>query len=139
MQKQMTQLQALKAQKEQLEAKKAELLELKNDDKLTDKQQEQLNDIAIKLVDIDEEIEKFSSKNSEYEVPKGTENHIHISIVRGNRFSAKTGKETNPPYVQIFSRGEFEVFKQSFKNLGYTIVSVLHDPTGEANNLISEN
>lgn len=122
-----------------MEAKKAELLELKNDDKLTDKQQEQLNDIAIKLVDIDEEIEKFSSKNSEYEVPKGTENHIHISIVRGNRFSAKTGKETNPPYVQIFSRGEFEVFKQSFKNLGYTIVSVLHDPTGEANNLISEN
>lgn len=122
-----------------MEAKKAELLKLKNDDKLTDKQQEQLNDIAIKLVDIDEEIEKSSSKNSEYEVPKGTENHIHLSIVRGNRFSAKTGKEVNPPYVQIFSRSEFEVFKQSFKNLGYTIVSVLHDPTGEANNLISEN
>lgn len=124
-------------QKEQLEAKKMELLQLKSDDKLTDKQQEQLNDIAVKLVDLDEEIEKFSS-NSKYEVPKGTENHVHLSIVRGNRFSAKTGKEVNPPYVQIFSRGEFEVFKQSFKNLGYTVVSVLHDPTGEASSLISK-
>ena len=124
-------------QKEQLEAKKMELLRLKSDDKLTDKQQEQLNDIAVKLVDLDEEIEKLSS-NSKYEVPKGTENHVHLSIVRGNRFSAKTGKEVNPPYVQIFSRGEFEVFKQSFKNLGYTVVSVLHDPTGEASSLISK-
>lgn len=124
-------------QKEQLEAKKMELLQLKSDDKLTDKQQEQLNDIAVKLVDLDEEIEKFSS-NNKYEVPKGTENHVHLSIVRGNRFSAKTGKEVNPPYVQIFSRGEFEVFKQSFKNLGYTVVSVLHDPTGEASSLISK-
>lgn len=124
-------------QKEQLEAKKMELLQLKSDDKLTDKQQEQLNDIAVKLVDLDEEIEKLSS-NSKYEVPKGTENHVHLSIVRGNRFSAKTGKEVNPPYVQIFSRGEFEVFKQSFKNLGYTVVSVLHDPTGEASSLISK-
>lgn len=124
-------------QKEQLEAKKMELLKLKSDDKLTDKQQEQLNDIAVKLVDLDEEIEKLSS-NSKYEVPKGTENHVHLSIVRGNRFSAKTGKEVNPPYVQIFSRGEFEVFKQSFKNLGYTVVSVLHDPTGEASSLISK-
>ena len=124
-------------QKEQLEAKKMELLKLKNDDKLTDKQQEQLNDIAVRLVDLDEEIEKLSS-DSKYEVPKGTENHVHLSIVRGNRFSAKTGKEVNLPYVQIFSRGEFEVFKQSFKNLGYTIVSVLHDPTGEASSLISE-
>ena len=124
-------------QKEQLEAKKMELLKLKNDDKLTDKQQEQLNDIAVRLVDLDEEIEKLSS-DSKYEVPKGTENHVHLSIVRGNRFSARTGKEINPPYVQIFSRGEFEVFKQSFKNLGYTIVSVLHDPTGEASSLISK-
>lgn len=124
-------------QKEQLEAKKMELLQLKSDDKLTDKQQEQLNDIAVKLVDLDEEIEKLSN-NSKYEVPKGTENHVHLSIVRGNRFSAKTGKEVNPPYVQIFSRGEFEVFKQSFKNLGYTVVSVLHDPTGEASSLISK-
>nr|DAU31603.1 MAG TPA: hypothetical protein [Caudoviricetes sp.] len=134
----MTQLQALKEQKEQLEAKKAELLKLKSDDKLTDKQQEQLNDIAVKLVDLDEEIEKALSNGSSYEVPKGTENHVHLNIVRGNRFSAKTGKEINPPYVQIFSRGEFEVFKQSFKNLGYTIVSVLHDPTGEASSLISK-
>lgn len=124
-------------QKEQLETEKAELLKLKSDDKLTDKQQEQLNDIAVKLVDIEEEIEKLSN-NSKYEVPKGTENHVHLSIVRGNRFSAKTGKEVNPPYVQIFSRGEFEVFKQSFKNLGYTVVSVLHDPTGEASSLISK-
>lgn len=124
-------------QKEQLEAKKMELLQLKSDDKLTDKQQEQLNNIAVKLVDLDEEIEKLSN-NSKYEVPKGTENHVHLSIVRGNRFSAKTGKEVNPPYVQIFSRGEFEVFKQSFKNLGYTVVSVLHDPTGEASSLISK-
>lgn len=114
-----------------------ELLQLKSDDKLTNKQQEQLNDIAVKLVDLDEEIEKLSN-NSMYEVPKGTENHVHLSIVRGNRFSAKTGKEVNPPYVQIFSRGEFEVFKQSFKNLGYTVVSVLHDPTGEASSLISK-
>ena len=125
-------------QKEQLETEKAELLKLKSDDKLTDKQQEQLNDIAVKLVDIEEEIEKTLSKSSEYEVPKGTENHVHLSIVRGNRFSARTGKEINPPYVQIFSRGEFEVFKQSFKNLGYTVVSVLHDPTGEASSLISK-
>ena len=124
-------------QKEQLEAKKMELLQLKSDDKLTNEQQEQLNDIAVKLVDLDEEIEKLSN-NSKYEVPKGTENHVHLSIVRGNRFSAKTGKEVNPPYVQIFSRGEFEVFKQSFKNLGYTVVSVLHDPTGEASSLISK-
>lgn len=134
-------LEEIKAYKVKAEERKAELAALKADAKkgITEEQQEELDAIAIFLVDVDDVIEeKTVQANTGYVVPKGEEKLVHLSIVNGRRFNPNTGKEESHPYIQKFTYGEFTVFKNSYSMLGYTVVKVLHDPYNEAHNLIKK-
>lgn len=111
---------------------------------LTPEQQEELNSIAMYLVDIDEAIE---AKNAQPEQPApgqeqpaeveaacvpapGTEKLVHVKIVRGRRFNPNTGAEETQPYVQKFTRGEWRLFKKHHKKLGYSIMEIMYNPYG---------
>ena len=126
-------LQELKAQQE----RKLKLLQIKEQakDKWNDKLQDELDTTVEEIVDLKEAIE--NAKDA-YEVPKGTEKHIHLMIIRGRRFNPSTGVEESEPYKQIFSRSEWELFKKNAALLGYTIIEVLHDPYNEAVNYIKK-
>lgn len=141
---QSLELKEVEALKTKAEARKAELgaLKAKGGKDWTPDMQEELDDIVLFLVDADEVIEaktKEQSSESEIYTPKkGTEKMVHISIVRGRRFNPNTGKEESKPYAQMFTFSEWQLFKKSFKNLGYVITDVLHDPYGDAKELISK-
>ena len=104
--------------------------------------QDELDEVVMFLVDLDEYIEKCS-KDSEkrtsekevekpYELPKGTEKHVHLIIVRSRKFDPNTGKPISKGYTQMFTYSEWQLFKKNFRGLGYTIEKVLHDPYDEA-------
>ena len=132
-------LDELKAYRAKAEECKAELAALKADTKkgITEEQQEELDAIAIFLVDVDDIIEA-KEKSEVYKVPKGEEKLVHLKIVNGRRFNPNTGKEESKPFIQKFTYGEFTVFKNSHSMLGYIVVEVLHDPFNEARNLIKK-
>lgn len=97
--------------------------------------QEELDNTVLDLIDLEEYIEerkKVEKTPGKYTPAKGTEKLVHLSIVRGRRFNPSTGKEMTKPYTQLFTYGEWQVFKQNYKLLGFTIMAVLHDPYGEA-------
>lgn len=109
--------------------------------------QNELNELAVFLVDIEEAIElkQYETEKEEqkadvaaYVPEKGTEKLVHLSIVHGRRFSETTGKEVSKPYVQKFTFAEWQLFKNNFKGLGYSIMTVLHDPYGEAKDYVVE-
>lgn len=134
-------LDEIKTYKVKAEERKAELVALKADAKkgITDEQQEELDAIAIFLVDVDDIIEeKMKQATAAYNVPKGEEKLVHLSIVKGRRFNPNTGKEESQPVIQKFTYGEFAVFKNNCQLLGYTVVKVLHDPYNEAHTLIKK-
>lgn len=120
---------------------KAELeaLKAKGGKAWTEELQEKLNEVTLFMVDIEEAMdEKVASQVEESEqmgsyVPqKGTEKMVHLSIVQGRRFNPMSGKEVSAPYIQMFTFPEWQLFKKHFVSLGYSIMSVLHDPYGEA-------
>lgn len=86
------------------------------------------------LVDAEEALENWGdTEGSAYEVPKGSEKCVHLKIFKGTkRYDPMTGKEIRKPYVQMFSYAEWQLFKNTFAGLGYSIIEVLHDPYGEA-------
>lgn len=137
-------LEEIEAHKKTAIARKAELEVLKaNGGKAwTSKLQEELDEIVLFLVDIDDIIEeKVSLKNeavSSYIPKKGTEKMVHLSIVKGRRFNPMTGKEESTPYTQLFTFPEWQLFKKHFRSLGYSIMAVLHDPYGEAAELVTK-
>lgn len=49
-----------------------------------------------------------------------------------------TGKEISKPYTQLFTYSEWQLFKNNFASLGYTIMKVLHDPYGEAAKFVTK-
>ena len=115
----------LKAHKEMALAKKAELetAKAKDSKNWTNKLQEDLDEVVLFLVDLDEAIEEKASatKTSETKGPayipaKGTEKMVHLSIVRGRRFNAMTGKEESVPYIQLFTFPEWQLFKKHFRS-----------------------
>ena len=120
--------------------RKAELeaLKAKGGKAWTNELQDELNEVALFLVDVDDAIEeKTALDKSEVAKPsyipaKGTEKMVHLSIVRGRRFNSNTGKEESIPYVQLFTFSEWQLFQKNFRNLGYSILAVLHDPYGDA-------
>ena len=63
---------------------------------------------------------------------------VVVMVAFGDRFSKRTGKEVNPPQKRYFSFGEWQVFKQNYKLLGYSITDVINDPFGDAAGLIEE-
>lgn len=125
--------------KTEVEAYKAklEVLKAKSGKAWTEKQQEELDETVLLLVDVEDVIEEkqkeaTSTAKNKYVVKPGTEKMVHLSIVRGRRFNPLTGKEESPAYTQMFSFAEWQLFKKAYKGLGYTIMDVLHDPYGEA-------
>lgn len=103
----------------------------------TEAMQEDLDSTTLYIVDIEDALEeKTLSANSEYKPKPGTEKMVHLSIVRGRRFNPTTGKEESIPYIQLFTFAEWQLFKKNFKGLGYTIMKVLHDPYGDASEIV---
>lgn len=105
--------------------------------------QEELDDVVLFLVDIDDVIEEKLSAlktqaKSDYTPKPGTEKMVHLSIVRGRRFNPITGKEESPAYTQLFTFAEWQLFKKTYKGLGYTIMAALHDPYGDAAELVQK-
>lgn len=129
-------LDEIKEYKAEIEKRKSELevLKAKGGKDWTAKLQDELNDIALLLVDIDEAIEEKSK--SSYVPAPGTEKMVHLSLVQGRRFNPLTGKEESKIFTQLFTFAEWQLFKKYHKNLGYTIIAALHDPYGDAAKLV---
>ena len=143
----------LSVHKKNADETKAELeaLKAKGGKAWTQELQEKLNEVTLFLVDLEEVLEekealqveepeqkgsyvpqKGTEKMGSYVPQKGTEKMVHLSIVQGRRFNPMSGKEESAPYIQMFTFPEWQLFKKHFVSLGYSIMSVLHDPYGEA-------
>lgn len=106
--------------------------------------QEELDEVVLFLVDVDDVIEEKSSASktqakSGYTPKPGTEKMVHLSLVRGRRFNPLTGEEESKVFTQLFTFAEWQLFKNNFKGLGYTIMAALHDPYGDAAELVTKN
>lgn len=132
-------LDKLNTYKSQANARKVELekLKAKGDKTWNDELQSELNDVVLFLVDIDDTIETKVTKVKSSYIPKpGTEDMVHVSIVYGRRFNPLTGSEESTPFTQMFTFAEWQLFKKNFRTLGYTIMAALHDPYGDAAELV---
>lgn len=146
----LQQLQALsledvKSYKKKAIERKAELgaAKAKGGKAWTSDLQEELDEVVLFLVDVDDVIEEKSSASKTqakggYTPKPGTEKMVHLSIVRGRRFNPMTGKEESPVYTQMFTFAEWQLFKKTYKGLGYTIMAALHDPYGDAAELVQK-
>ena len=102
--------------------------------------QEELDNVVLYLVDIDDVIEEKATKVVEpaYTPDKGTEKMVHLQFVKGRRFNPMTGKEESKVITQLLTYSEWLLFKNNFKNLGYTIVKVLHDPYNQVHEYVTK-
>lgn len=128
-------LDELVAYKGQVTSRKTELeaLKAKGGKAWTPELQAELDSIAMHLVDVEETIEEKPEESakpteSEYQVPKGTENMVHVQLVKGRRFNSRTGEEISKPFVQMYTFGEWQLFQKHGKSLGYEVIKVLHNP-----------
>lgn len=147
----LQQLQALsledvKSYKKKAVERKAELeaAKAKGGKAWTSDLQEELDEVVLFLVDVDDVIEEKSSASktqakSGYTPKPGTEKMVHLSLVRGRRFNPLTGEEESKVFTQLFTFAEWQLFKNNFKGLGYTIMAALHDPYGDAAELVTKN
>ena len=146
----LQQLQALsledvKSYKKKAVERKAELeaAKAKGGKAWTSDLQEELDEVVLFLVDVDDVIEEKSSAlktqaKGGYTPKPGTEKMVHLSLVRGRRFNPLTGKEESKVFTQLFTFAEWQLFKNNFKGLGYTIMAALHDPYGDAAELVQK-
>lgn len=138
-------LEEVKAYKEEAQKRKNELeaLKTKGSKAWTPELQEELDDVVLFLVDVDDVIEekttseKTATKTS-YNPAPGTEKMVHLSLVRGRRFNPLTGKEESKAFTQLFTFAEWQLFKKNYKNLGYTVIAALHDPYGDAAEIVTK-
>lgn len=124
---------------QQLQEQKAQLLQ-----KQKEVSEEESAKIAVMLLDIEDAIEEKMLEGESEDAPKGyvpakgTEKMVHLKIVNGRRYSSATGKEISKPYKQMFTLSEWNVVKKHHRQIGFEIVEVLHDPTGEAQQYVSK-
>lgn len=139
----------MKVVKERLENRKAalEATKAKGGEAWNSKLQEELDNAVLALVDVEEIYnekvettkllpEQKTASKDVYVPEKGTEKHVHVKLIKGRRYNPNTGKEVSRPYVQVFTFGEWQLFKKNHRSLGYIIVDVLHDPYGDAAQLV---
>lgn len=136
-------LEEVKTYKASAIARKTELeaIKTKGGKAWTPELQEELDDIALFLVDVDDVIEEKASAvpvKTDYEVKRGTEKMVHLSLIRGRRFNPHTGKEESKPFTQVFTFSEWQLFKKNYAGLGYTIIAALHDPYDDAEELVAK-
>lgn len=114
-------------------------LQLSNPDAFTVEQKTEFDNNAEELkktearLAIVEEALKQNASNVSADNKSGK---VVVMVAFGDRFSKRTGKEVNPPQKRYFSFGEWQVFKQNYKLLGYSVTSVISDPFGDAAGLI---
>ena len=140
-------LEEVKAYKKEAQKRKAELeaLKAKGGKAWAPALQEELDDTALFLVDVDDVIEEkaasasgeTATKTTSYSLVPGTEKMVHLSLVRGRRFNPLTGKEESKVFTQLFTFAEL-LFKKNYKNLGYTVMAALHDPYGDAAEIVTK-
>lgn len=127
-------IQDLKDRQEELQQ-----LQLSNPDAFTVEQKMEFDNNAEELkktearLAIVEEALKQNASNVSADSKSGK---VVVMVAFGDRFSKRTGKEVNPPQKRYFSFGEWQVFKQNYKLLGYSVTSVINDPFGDAAGLI---
>ena len=93
--------------------------------------QDELNEVTLFLVDVEELIETKEDEpaaSTEYTPEKGTEKLVHAKISKGRRFDPTTGEEITKPYIQMFTYGEWKLFQQNHKSIGFVVLEVLHNP-----------
>lgn len=108
-----------------LRERKQELLKQKALKQLNRQAVSELNEITIKIVDLEEFIEKADNA---VVIQPGEKNIFVVKITSSVRFDQLTGKEISAPFVQKFTKPEYRQLVQNAKALGYTL-EVLHDPT----------
>lgn len=116
------------AEKRQLELNQ---LKAKGGKDWTTDLQDELNEVTLFLVDVEELIEEKAKEpvtSTEYVPKKGTEKLVHARISKGRRFDPSTGEELTKPYVQMFTYGEWKLFQQNHKSIGFVVLEVLHNP-----------
>lgn len=126
-------IQDLKDRQEELQQ-----LQLSNPDAFTveqktefDNNAEELKAAETRLAIVEEALKQNASSTADNKSGK-----VVVMVAFGDRFSKRTGKEVNPPQKRYFSFGEWQVFKQNYKLLGYSVTSVINDPFGDAADLI---
>ena len=129
-------IQDLKDRQEELQQ-----LQLSNPDAFTveqktefDNNAEELKKAEARLAVVEEALKQNASNAS----TDNTSGKVVVMVAFGDRFSKRTGKEVNPPQKRYLSFGEWQVFKQNYKLLGYSITAVINDPFGDAAGLIEE-
>lgn len=145
--KQQIQLRSLKDEKERLLAAR------KADKEAFDKKglQSRLDKVAEEIIDLEEQLEyeeqseheeskeQNEVKKGKYVPAKGTEKMLCLKIVRrGRRYNPDTGKEERKPSTQLFTYGEWQLFKENHSRLGYIIVEVVYDPYDEAQKFVQQ-
>lgn len=130
-------IQDLKDRQEELQQ-----LQLSNPDAFTVEQKTEFDNNAEELkkaearLAVVEETLKQNASNASNVSTDNTSGKVVAMVAFGDRFSKRTGKEVNPPRKRYFSFGEWQVFKQNYKLLGYSITDIINDPFGDAAGLI---
>ena len=128
--------QELQEVRSKCESRKAELegLKQKGGKGWTTELQDELDNLVLYLVDVDEVVEQKGAQEAKstsevlYLVPEGTENLVHVELVKGHRYDSRTGKEISKPFAQMFTLSEWQLFQRNGTSLGYEVVKVLHNP-----------
>lgn len=116
-------------------------LQLSNPDAFTVEQKTEFDNNAeeLKKAEARLAVVEEALKQNVFSTPADkSDNAVVVMVAFGDRFSKRTGKEVNPPQKRYFSFGEWQVFKQNYKLLGYSITAVINDPFGDAAGLIEE-
>lgn len=127
-------IQDLKDRQEELQQ-----LQLGNPDAFTVEQKTEFDNNAKELKAAEARlavVEEALKQNASSISADSKSGKVIVMVAFGDRFSKRTGKEVNPPQKRYFSFGEWQVFKQNYKLLGYSITAVINDPFGDAAGLI---
>lgn len=119
-------------------------LQLNNPDAFTAEQKKEFDNNAKELktaetrLAIVEEALKQNANNAAKSSQSGEDSQfVKLKIAFGNRFSSRTGKEINSPQPVSFTYGEWQLFKESYRRLGYEITEIINDPYGDAAALVA--
>lgn len=130
-------IQDLKERQEELQQ-----LQLNNPEAFTTEQKKEFDSNAKELktaetrLAIVEEALKQNAQNANNQSGEDSQ-FVKLKIAFGNRYSRRTGKEINPPQPVSFTYGEWQLFKESYRRLGYEITDVINDPFGDAAALVA--
>lgn len=119
-------------------------LQLSNPDAFTVEQKtefdlnaEELKKAEARLTVVEEALKQNATSTATSSQSGEDSQLVKLKIAFGNRFSSRTGKEINSPQPVSFTYGEWQLFKESYRRLGYEITDVINDPYGDAAALVA--